>query len=105
MSINNRFQEFDQDPKIIMRSEKKYQWNKQYLMRIFDEISQIHTFKIVQDTPEVKMWINEKGTPFYNKMPIVKTVYTFDPKFQMKDIVGAIHTEERLKWDPNIASK
>ena len=23
----------------------------------------------------------------------------------MKDIVGAIHTEQRLKWDPNIESK
>lgn len=51
------------------------------------------------------MWINEKGTPFYNKIPIIKTIYTFDPKFSMKDIVGAIHTEQRLKWDPYIESK
>ena len=51
------------------------------------------------------MWINEKGTPFYNKIPIIKTVYTFDPRFQMKDIVGAIHTDQRLKWDAYIESK
>ena len=51
------------------------------------------------------MWINEKGTPFYNKIPIIKTVYTFDPKYSMNDIVGAIHTDQRLKWDPYIESK
>lgn len=105
MSTNNRFAEFDQDPKIIMRCEKKYDWNKQYLMRIFEDISQIPTYKVVQDTPGVKIWLNEKGTPFYNKIPMIKTIYTFDPKYKMKDIVGAIHTEQRLKWDQNIESK
>ena len=28
LSTNNRFLEFEHDPKIVMRTEKKYEWNK-----------------------------------------------------------------------------
>lgn len=79
MSVSNRFGEFDQEPKLILRQEKSFDWSKDYLMKMFDEVNHLETYKNQLNTPNIKLWINEKGTPFYNKMPLIKTIYVFDP--------------------------
>ena len=52
------------------------------------------------------MWINEKGTPMYNKIPLMKTEYIFDSRFSMESVVQAIHNSDmRMQWDSIMASK
>ena len=93
MSIQNKFGEFDQEPKLILRQEKKYEWSKEFLMKTFDDINNLETYKNHLNDPNVKLWLNEKGTPFYNKMPLIKTVYIFDPKLSLNQVVRAIHSD------------
>ena len=79
--------EFEQDPKLIQRCEKKYEWTKTAFIKLFDEINEIQTFKNALDDENIKLWINEKGTPMYNKIPIMKSEYIFDSRFSMESVV------------------
>jgi len=57
--------EFDQEPKLIQRTEKKYDWSKIALINQFNELNELSTFKEALNTDNVKLWVNEKGTPMY----------------------------------------
>ena len=52
-------------------------------MKLFEEMSEMPTFKQHLDVENISMYINEKGTPYNNKLPLIKTVYVFDSKFSM----------------------
>jgi hypothetical protein len=63
-------------------------------MKLFEEMSEIPTFKQHLDVENISMYINEKGTPYNNKLPLIKTVYVFDSKFSMDQIVSSIHSSD-----------
>jgi hypothetical protein len=98
--------EFDQEPKLIQRCEKKYEWTKQAFIKLFEEMSDLPEYKSQLKEDDVKLWIHEQGTPMYNKVPMMKTEYIFDSRFSMESVVQAIHNSDcRMKWDSNMASK
>ena len=86
--------EFDQDPKLIQRTEKKYEWNKSAFIKLFDEMNELNTYKSALNDECVKLWINEKGTPMNNKIPLMKSEYIFDARFSMESVVQAIHNSD-----------
>ena len=55
----NILHEFAQEPRLIGRHEKKYDWSKQGLMSLFDNLNSIYTFNSMLDEPGCKFWINE----------------------------------------------
>jgi hypothetical protein len=83
----NFLMEFDQDSKLIQRTEKKYEWTKSAFIKLFDEINELNTYKSALNDPCVKLWINEKGTPMYNKLPLMKSEFIFDARFSMESVV------------------
>ena len=79
--------EFEQDPKLVQRCEKKFEWTKSAFIKLFDDLSELQTYKSALNEDRCKLWINEKGSPMYNKIPMMKTEYIFDARFSMESVV------------------
>lgn len=99
----NVLHEFVSEPRLIAKHEKKYEWTKQGIMALYDNLNNIKTYNSLLDEPGCKFWINEKGYQYFKFFPLFKSEYLFDKRYTMDQVIQAVHDPiRRAKWDKNV---
>ena len=90
---------------LISKHEKKIEWTKQGLIKLFDEVNTLK-MKTSVNTDEIKLHFHDKGTPINKFVPLIKTEFVYSPQFSMDQVIRALHNyDERVKWDSNLLKK
>ena len=90
--VENILHEFQEQPKLITRQEKKIEWNKIFIVNLFEELATKLPYKLSyndRDAGNIYFEICEKGTPYYSKIPLFKTEYIYPSKYNMEQLVEA----------------
>lgn len=106
--LENILHEFQEWPKLITRQEKKIEWNKVFIVNLFEELTTKLPYKLSyhdREAGNISFEVCEKGTPYYAKVPLFKTEYIYPSKYSMEQLMEAFNNlDQRSKWDRNVAS-
>lgn len=90
---------------MISKHERKIEWTKQGLIKLFDEVNSLK-MKTSVNSDDIKLHFCDKGTPINKFVPLIKTEFVYPPQYSMDAIIRALHNyEERIKWDSNLLKK